>query len=202
MIGVLTALPGTQLERRLVREGRLLERSNGETFGRPNFTTKLPESVLLRSYRNALAAIYQPERYFERCLRALQLRPDTDASFSLPWRYAIRCFLRSLWRQGVIGSYRGAYWRFLGKVLLRARKRLARAVSLAIAGEHMIRYTREVVLPRLAEAIEEARADEWASEARPALGSARPCRAQLARTAHAFAATPPSLEPRIAQGQS
>jgi hypothetical protein len=29
MIGVLTALPGTQLERRLAREGRLLQGSNG-----------------------------------------------------------------------------------------------------------------------------------------------------------------------------
>ena len=51
------------------------------------------------------------------------------------------------------GNYRGAYWRFLGKVLRRAPKRIARAISMAIAGEHMIRYTRESVLPRLAGAI-------------------------------------------------
>jgi radical SAM superfamily enzyme YgiQ (UPF0313 family) len=199
MVGVLNALPGTQLERRLVREGRLLDRSNGETFGRPNFRTKLPESVLLRTYRNALAAIYQPERYFERCLRALQLRPDTDARAHLPWRYGLRCLFRSLWRQGVMGGYRGAYWRFLGQVLLRARKRLARAVSLAIAGEHMIRYTREVVLPRLAEAIKEAERD---ASAQPASRKPRPARERSAVVPRALPVTLGSFEPPIVQSQS
>jgi radical SAM superfamily enzyme YgiQ (UPF0313 family) len=153
MIGVLTALPGTELEQRLVREGRLLERSSGETFGRPNFRTKLPEATLLRSYRDTLAEIYRPSEYFARCLRALRLRPRGGAAAAWPWRYAIRCLLRSLWRQGVKGDYRWSYWRFLAAVLRRAPRRIGRAVALAIAGEHMIRYTREAVLPRLAEAL-------------------------------------------------
>jgi radical SAM superfamily enzyme YgiQ (UPF0313 family) len=170
MIGVLTALPGTQLERRLVREGRLLQRSNGETFGRPNFKTQLPEATLLRTYRNALEDIYQPEHYFERCLRSLELRPRTDAAFSLPWPYALRCLFNSIWQQGVIGNYRRAYWRFMGNVLRRAPRRIARAVSLAIAGEHMIRYTRESVLPRLAAAIEEVHSEELAAAAKQSHG--------------------------------
>jgi radical SAM superfamily enzyme YgiQ (UPF0313 family) len=170
MMGVLTALPGTQLERRLAREGRLIERSSGETFGRPNFETKLPESTLLETYGAALAQIYQPEEYFARCLRALELRPSTDAHFSLPWTYALRCVLGSIWRQGITGTYRGAYWRFLGKVLLRTPKRIARAMSLAIAGEHMIRYTRESVLPRLASTIEEVRRADSARKPKKAHG--------------------------------
>jgi radical SAM superfamily enzyme YgiQ (UPF0313 family) len=201
MIGVLNALPGTQLERRLVREGRLLQRSDGETFGRPNFKTKLPESVLLTTYRNALAAIYQPERYFERCLRALQLRPDTDGKFSQPLRYGLRCLFLSLWRQGVAGSYRRAYWRFLGKILWRAPKRLERAVSLAIAGEHMIRYTREVVLPRLSQAIDDARAEEVVSEIKPAYRGARSDLENIAPAPPAVEAGHTAFEPRIAQGQ-
>lgn len=160
MVGVLTALPGTQLERRLEREGRLTERSNGETFGRPNFRTKLPEATLLETYSAALAEIYEPEQYFARCLRALELRPRTDARLSLPWAYALRCVAGSIWRQGVTGSYRGAYWRFLGRTLARAPKRIARAISLAVAGEHMIRYTQESVLPRLADAIAEVRRED------------------------------------------
>lgn len=149
MIGVLTALPGTQLERRLLREGRLIHRSSGETFGRANFETKVPEEILLETYANAIRQIYEPEQYFARCLRALELRPRSDAAMSLPWRYAVACLLRSIWYQGVVGDYRRAYWRFLGQVVRRAPRRLARAVALAIAGEHMIRYTRESVLPRL-----------------------------------------------------
>lgn len=201
MIGVLNALPGTQLERRLAQEGRLLQRSDGETFGRPNFKTKLPESVLLQTYRDALAAIYEPGAYFQRCLRALQLRPNANVSSGLPWRYALSCLLRSLRRQGVGGSYRSAYWRFLGRALLRAPKRISRAVAMAIAGEHMIRYTREVVLPRLEEAIEEARADELVMGSSRAREDMRPGHVQLARTARAVASSSASLDGDIAQGQ-
>jgi len=170
MMGVLTALPGTQLERRLEREGRLVERASGETFGRPNFRPTLPESALLETYRTALEQIYRPEEYFTRCLRALELRPRTDAPFSLPWTYALRCLLGSVWRQGVTGSYRRAYWRFLGRVLRRTPRRIARAMALAIAGEHMIRYTREAVLPRLASAIEEVRREETARKTKQVHG--------------------------------
>ncbi len=173
MVGVLTALPGTQLERRLEREGRLLERSSGETFGRPNFKTKLPEATLLETYRSALAQIYEPEEYFTRCLRALALRPKASGPLSLPWTYALRCLAGSIWRQGVTGRYRGAYWRFLGRALLRAPKRIARAISLTIAGEHMIRYTREAVIPRLTDAIDEARREDSARSSRKAARGAR-----------------------------
>jgi radical SAM superfamily enzyme YgiQ (UPF0313 family) len=155
MLGLLTALPGTDLERRLVREGRLVERSAGETFGRPNFATKLPEATLLAIYRDALEQIYRPEEYFRRSLRTLVLRAGRSRS-RLPLGYGLRCLLRSLWHQGVRGSYRRAYWRFLAQVVWRRPRRFAHAVSLAIAGEHMIRYTREEVLPRLDAAIEEA----------------------------------------------
>jgi radical SAM superfamily enzyme YgiQ (UPF0313 family) len=156
MVGILAALPGTQLERRLVREGRMLERSSGETFGRPNFQTKMDEVELLATYRRLLAKLYAPAAYFERVNRALELRPRTDARFSLPWLYALRCVLSSLLHQGVLGRYRGAYWRFLGRALWRTPRRMARAFSLAISGEHMIRYTAEDVLPRLQQAIDQA----------------------------------------------
>jgi hypothetical protein len=177
MLGILTALPGTELERRLSREGRLLEASTGETFGRTNFKTKLPEEVLLRTYAGALAEIYEPERYFERCLRAIELRPQAGSAANLPWRYAVACLLRSIWRQGVRGSYRGAYWRFLGKVVRRAPRRIARAVAMAIAGEHMIRYTREAVLPRLETAIEEVRMEASAAAVQRGVACQRAARA-------------------------
>ncbi len=155
MVGLLTALPGTELERRLSREGRLVECSAGETFARPNFRTKLPEETLLGIYRDTLEEVYQPREYFDRCLRALELGSKGGSSLSLPLGYALRCFARSLWHQGVRGNYRRDYWRFLAKVLMRAPRRFARAVSLAIAGEHMVRYTRESVLPRISAAIED-----------------------------------------------
>jgi radical SAM superfamily enzyme YgiQ (UPF0313 family) len=159
MVGILTALPGTQLERRLIREGRLVNRASGETFGRANFRTKMDEVELLESYRHLIADIYRPEAYFQRVSRALELRPAHTGFFSLPWTHAAACVVRSLLFQGVLGKYKRTYWRFLWRVLRKTPRRLPRAISLTIAGEHMIRYTADDVIPRLAQAIEQASAE-------------------------------------------
>jgi radical SAM superfamily enzyme YgiQ (UPF0313 family) len=152
MIGILTALPGTQLWRRLAAEGRLHGESKGDAAYRPNFATRLPETVLVDGYRRLLAAVYEPRAYFDRALRALSLQrhlppPPHRRSFS----YSVGALARSLWRQGVRGRYRKEYWRFLARAVLTAPRHFARAVALAIHGEHMLRYTFEEVLPRLAE---------------------------------------------------
>ncbi len=165
MVGILTALPGTQLERRLIREGRLVNRASGETFGRANFRTKMDEVELLESYRRLIADIYRPEAYFARVNRVLELRPQHTGFFSLPWTHAAACVARSMLVQGVLGKYKRAYWRFLGRVLRKTPRRLPRAFSLAIAGEHMIRYTADDVLPRLAQAIDQVKAESGKARA-------------------------------------
>jgi hypothetical protein len=159
MVGILTALPGTQLERRLIREDRLVNRASGETFDRANFRTKMDEVELLEAYRAVLADIYRPESYFERVHRMLELRPISKGRFSLPWTHAAACVARSMLFQGVLGKYKRAYWRFLGRVLRKTPRRLPRAFSLAIAGEHMIRYTADDVIPRLGQAIAQVNAE-------------------------------------------
>jgi hypothetical protein len=75
----------------------------------------------------------------------------------------------------VRGKYRKAYWRFLGQTLRHTPGRLARAIALAVAGEHMIRYTEEAVLPRLTDAIEEVRQED--AEAAQKLGKSHALRA-------------------------
>ena len=68
------------------------------------------------------------------------------------------CLARSLWNQGLFGSYRFEYWRFLAMSLVVAPKWFAHAVYLAIVGDHMIRFTFDDILPRLeASSAEEAR---------------------------------------------
>ena len=157
MIGLLMALPGTQLERRLVREGRLLRDCSGDNFIRPNFVTMMDETELLEGYARLLEEVYTPRAYFARASRSLEVRGEDRTGYKLPLAYAVRCLLRSLYHQGVRGAYRRDYWSFLGRVLRRSPRRFAKAIRLAIVGEHMIRYTREDVLPRLRTNLEELR---------------------------------------------
>src|SRR5215204_119943 len=61
MVGLLTALPETQLWRRLEREGRLLVESTGNnTDGSLNFVPKMDAARLLEGYRAILRTIYSP----------------------------------------------------------------------------------------------------------------------------------------------
>jgi hypothetical protein len=81
--------------------------------------------------------------------------------------------LGSLWRAvrdiGVLGRRRRHFWRLLAGALPGGAPALARAVTLAVMGEHMIRYTEETVLPRLDRAIA-LLVGERAPAERPRLG--------------------------------
>jgi len=94
MVGMLTALPGTQLTRRLEREGRLLpfedETSGDQCTAGLNFATLRPRREILVDYRNVLLSVYRPAAFFERvrhvglALRKSGLRADPNAPAAAP----------------------------------------------------------------------------------------------------------------------
>ena len=151
MVGILSALPSTQLWRRLEKEGRLLEDWSGEIFGRTNFRTQIPERILLDGYAKLLEDLYEPNAYFARCLRVLELWPAQAVNqFQFPFFYALSTVVRSFWRLGVRAPYRGAFWRFIRDVVRRTPHLVARGIAQAVNGEHVIRFTHDDVMPRLA----------------------------------------------------
>jgi radical SAM superfamily enzyme YgiQ (UPF0313 family) len=150
MVGILSALPGSQLWRRLEKEGRLVADWSGESFGRTNFRTRLPAHILLSGYRRLLSRLYEPDAYFARCLRALTLGPKaSERRYRFPLSYALRTVMRVIWRMGVKAPYRAAFWRFLGNILRTNPRLLARGIAQSVNGEHVIRFTRDDVIPRL-----------------------------------------------------
>ena len=75
MVGLLTALPNTQLTRRLQREGRIAAnhdiRSAGEDWGDQctaglNFETIRPRREILTDYKTIVEQAYTPDAYFKR----------------------------------------------------------------------------------------------------------------------------------------
>jgi radical SAM superfamily enzyme YgiQ (UPF0313 family) len=170
MVGLLLAVPGTALWRRLEREGRLGAGSSGDQFGRSNFATVLPERTLLAGYRRVLATLYSAEGYYARCRRFLDEFRFPEAGLRHRW---LKPLARAVWRIGVLGPRRGHFWSLCARGLRRGAPGLAQAVNLAILGEHLVRYTDEVVLPRLDRALSTLASERAVTSPAPAPRIAR-----------------------------
>ncbi len=144
MVALLTALPNTQLYRRLQREGRLLIQSSGNNVAtdcRLNFIPRMNAETLVDGYKNLLKVIYNPEEYYRRALRFLEHSgPSTAQTVRKLSDYL--AFGTSLLRQGVLGSSRMAYWRFLMQAARHHRHEFGTAVGLAIRGYHLQQITK------------------------------------------------------------
>jgi radical SAM superfamily enzyme YgiQ (UPF0313 family) len=127
MVGLLTALPNTQLSRRLERERRLLPiaipsdaaAAGDQCTAGLNFVTLRPREQVLTDYRAVLAAVYRPDDYFARvrrvgrALRRPKLPIKVEAA-SLSHR------VKALWRLfGRCGrpDMRWQFWRTVADVL-------------------------------------------------------------------------------------
>ena len=91
VVGLLWALPNTQLSRRLAREGRLQvhaefmpKGSNDQLASGLNFETKRPRLELLRDLRRVLATVYTPEAYCGRIDRLVSLLDCSDRRREMP----------------------------------------------------------------------------------------------------------------------
>ena len=154
MMGLLMALPSTALWRRLESEGRLRAHSDGETFARPNFSPAMSEHDLVAGYAKLLADLYAPAAYFHRA-EALVDRLGAPAHEGPLLLDDVRVALRAVVRLGAFGARRGHFWRLIARALPRGVHAVRTAIACAVRGEHMIRYTDDVVLPRLARALRE-----------------------------------------------
>jgi radical SAM superfamily enzyme YgiQ (UPF0313 family) len=138
-VGLLVALPNTQLTKRLQKEGRLLDSrgivvpvdqkeyrlvihsavAGDHTVSGLNFVTTRPTHEILREYRNVIANIYSPESYFARAIETTK-RLRTKSLHVPSWFE---------WKRSLLGFWnltkfmtrdpdlRWHYWRSMGKML-------------------------------------------------------------------------------------
>ena len=152
MVGLLGALPGTRLYRRLAAEGRLRADLlwRGDQFGVTNVIHRLPLDQLLVGYRRVMERLYSPEGYFARCRESLRTWSPARGvpHVHLSWD-DLRAGLRSFVGQGIKGPYRRSYLRFLAWALAHRPSKLPRALTMAAVGHHFIEFTSEKLVPAL-----------------------------------------------------
>jgi radical SAM superfamily enzyme YgiQ (UPF0313 family) len=136
MVGLLTALPKTQLYHRLLGEGRLDTATTGNnTEAVLNFIPKLDREFLISGYKRLMWTLYEPTAYYRRVLTFLGEYHPRGPKLRLTLS-DVRAFVRSLWMMGILHRGRRAFWKYLATVLLRHPRKLPPAIALAIHGFH------------------------------------------------------------------
>ncbi len=138
MVGLLTALPDTQLWRRLKREGRLLAESNGDnTSCSLNFVPKMDPGRLIAGYQSILRTIYSPGEYYQRALECLKRVPQAGQQLrDRSLANGLMAFTRVALKLGVFDSERREFWRFVRRALFEHREKFAESIRLAAMGYH------------------------------------------------------------------
>jgi hypothetical protein len=149
MVGLLYALPKTQLSRRLESEGRLhadsdrvATESDGDqcTTGL-NYRTLRPRREILTDYRTILQRIYTPAAFFGRVRRTaafIEVPRQQPRSSLLRIGRDLRSFLRISSRLGFVDrEARAPYWRALTACLVHNPRAIRTVVSLAALYLHI-----------------------------------------------------------------
>ena len=156
MVGLLYALPNTQLTRRLLREGRLhadhdrvsSEEQADQCSSGLNFETARPRADVLDDYKNVLAQIYAPAAYFGRVRRVAAALDVSKHKLRQPLRHIVRdlrAFARLTWRLGVRDTTtRRHWWQTLLATALRNPRALRPAMSMIALYLHLGPYAREL----------------------------------------------------------
>lgn len=143
MVGLLTALPDTQLWRRLEKEGRLISTSTGNnTDCTINFVPKMDVERLVEGYKQVLRNIYSPAEYYRRALDCLSRFHKNRVE---PRQTTIREDLRALYNiiltLGIRDRSRREFWGYVSRVLLHHTRDFAHALTLAAMGYHFRQIT-------------------------------------------------------------
>lgn len=159
MVGLLNAVPGTELYKRLDKEGRILGKcmGNNTSSTTTNFKTRMGRQMLREGYRKVLSAIYDSnlKNYFTRCNRLLDRLEHIDHFQRKIYFNDIKAFFKSIFRQPFT-PYGFQYVKFVFRNLFRNRKIFGEAIVYAIEGHHFHTITQQTLkADRIALALDE-----------------------------------------------
>jgi radical SAM superfamily enzyme YgiQ (UPF0313 family) len=143
MIGLLVALPKTQLTRRLLQEKRLIDMQGNlmtqaamdttkirrdmksgvvdQTLAGLNFITTRDRCEILAEYGNTVRTVYETRSYFDRALRTARMMRYRKPRLHHPWELKrnLRSMIVMSWRMTLNKKTRWLYWRnFFGGAML------------------------------------------------------------------------------------
>jgi radical SAM superfamily enzyme YgiQ (UPF0313 family) len=145
MVGILTAMRGTKLFRRLEGEGRLLKDSAGNNTAIDlNFVPRMKPEALIAGYQSILATIYAPKQYYQRVIQLFrEYRPRPQGRFHLQQGH-IGAVFKSMLLLGVVGRERFHFWKLFFWSLFRKPRFFPLAITYAVYGYHFRKVAEKI----------------------------------------------------------
>ena len=136
MVGLLQAPNGTQLYKRLEREGRILGPMSGDNvLDDTNIITRMDPLLLKNRYRALVSALYEPRNYYARVRRFLaEYKEPNDKP--LVTKEVVLAVLRCFFWLGLVRKGRTDFWRGLLWACIHKRDSVQNFLGLAILGYH------------------------------------------------------------------
>lgn len=180
MIGLLVALPNTQLTRRLLKERRLMDMQGNiltsaqmktnkiskdmdsgvvdQTLAGLNFVTTRERCQILEEYGNTVRTVYSAKSYFDRVLRTARMMSYRRPRLHHPWelKRSLRALVVMSWRMSKNRSTRRLYWRNFFLALSLGLYRFEIAMTLMSIYQHFEKQS-SYLLGVLARQIEQQR---------------------------------------------
>lgn len=137
MVGLLTALPETQLFKRLNKAGRILKIPTGNnTDFTMNFIPTMNVDTLIAGYKTVLSSIFSPKNYYERVKTHLQEYRKYAKNPSLPFVIKVRALLGAVWMLGIREKGKRHFWKLCLWTTFFRPGLFTEAISLSINGYH------------------------------------------------------------------
>jgi radical SAM superfamily enzyme YgiQ (UPF0313 family) len=137
MVGILNAPRGSNLYKRMLKEGRLIKEASGHNTDMTlNFIPKMDPNTLMQGIKGLTSKIYSPKFYYKRVKKFLrEFQPIPGKIKGLEFNQ-ITAFFKSIFYLGVVGKERFYFWNLLGWTLFRRPRLISEAFVLAAYGFH------------------------------------------------------------------
>ena len=155
MVGLLYALPGTQLTRRLEKEGRLhkghdimrVERAGDQCTLGCNFDTKRPLRDILTDYKTVLGKVFTPEAYAGRLKRMAAMmdrsgRPKQLADGDIRKGHGVNVLYKIM---QTLPEVRGPFWKTFVEISKSNPDALRQIVTLMAMYLHLGPFSKHVI---------------------------------------------------------
>ena len=149
LIGLLTALKGTNLWTRLERENRLLDKPVEIDDTALNFKPEMDPQTLVEGYLRVIGTIYDStlENYFDRCLTLLENLNPVPHLYKPVGKHILYAAIMGI-RQRLTPEQLPVFSRYIARVSREHPRLLPLAIRLAGMGYHCEKFTRQQTMIR------------------------------------------------------